>query len=182
MLRRWRTLPRWAFVLRLLLSLSILLQLVGPPTATASSAAPPSLPTLPVLDLGASAAPFTSWVRNVVRSVTGQQVAVPATANVALSTPWTAFAGGVNAVQGNVSLAQADLAIPSVGFATAVGRAGIDCGADCTEAYPCGTSVVLTAAPASGSRFTGWSGAGTATTCTVSMTAARSVTATFASP
>lgn len=44
-----------------------------------------------------------------------------------------------------------------------------------------GTSVTLTAAAATGSRFTRWSGAcaGTATTCTVSMTLARSVTATF---
>ncbi len=61
--------------------------------------------------------------------------------------------------------------------------AGINCGTDCSEAYLSGTSVALTAAPTSGSTFTGWSGAcsGTDATCTVTMSAARSVTATFMS-
>ena len=59
---------------------------------------------------------------------------------------------------------------------------GITCGSDCTESYTSGTSVTLSAAPATGSTFAGWSGActGSGTTCAVSMTAARSVTATFA--
>jgi PKD repeat protein len=58
--------------------------------------------------------------------------------------------------------------------------AGISCGADCTENYSSGTSVTLTASAATGSTFAGWSGACTGTgVCTVSMTAARSVTATF---
>jgi uncharacterized repeat protein (TIGR02543 family) len=60
--------------------------------------------------------------------------------------------------------------------------AGISCGATCSAAYNSGVSVTLTAAPAAGSTFTGWSGAcsGSATTCTVTMSAARSVTTTFA--
>ncbi len=58
--------------------------------------------------------------------------------------------------------------------------AGISCGSDCSESYSSGTSVTLTAAPAAGSAFGGWSGACTGTgTCGVAMTAARSVTATF---
>jgi subtilisin family serine protease len=59
--------------------------------------------------------------------------------------------------------------------------AGISCGSDCSETYNAGTSVKLTAKAGGGSRFSGWSGAcsGTATTCTVGMTAARTVTATF---
>jgi predicted carbohydrate-binding protein with CBM5 and CBM33 domain len=58
---------------------------------------------------------------------------------------------------------------------------GISCGSTCSATFTSGTSVVLTATPAAGSTFAGWSGAcsGTAATCTVSMTAARSVTATF---
>jgi hypothetical protein len=58
---------------------------------------------------------------------------------------------------------------------------GINCGSTCSATYNSGTTVTLTAAPASGSTFGGWGGActGTGTTCTVSMTAARSVTATF---
>lgn len=59
--------------------------------------------------------------------------------------------------------------------------AGINCGTDCSEPYASGASVGLKATPASGYVFSGWSGAcsGTATTCTVAMGAAKSVTATF---
>ncbi|MBI2535058.1 MAG: hypothetical protein HYW03_23000, partial [Deltaproteobacteria bacterium] len=59
---------------------------------------------------------------------------------------------------------------------------GINCGTDCSEPFANGTSVVLTAAAASGSTFAGWSGGGctgTASTCTVTMSAATTVTATF---
>jgi|SRR5579884_1030485 len=59
--------------------------------------------------------------------------------------------------------------------------AGIECGASCSNSYPSGTSVTLTATPASGSTFAGWSGAcsGTTATCVLTMSAARAVTATF---
>lgn len=60
--------------------------------------------------------------------------------------------------------------------------AGIACGSDCSELYNHNTTVVLTAtATVPGSEFAGWSGAGCTGlgTCTVSMTAARNVTATF---
>ena len=58
--------------------------------------------------------------------------------------------------------------------------AGIDCGADCTEAYTAGTSVTLVAAPAAGSTFTGWSGVCMGTgTCTVSLSSDATVIATF---
>jgi lysophospholipase L1-like esterase len=58
---------------------------------------------------------------------------------------------------------------------------GISCGSTCSASFASGTSVTLTAAAVSGSAFAGWSGAcsGSASTCTVSMTQARSVTATF---
>jgi endoglucanase len=59
---------------------------------------------------------------------------------------------------------------------------GINCGTACGPVnIASGTSVTLTATAASGSTFAGWSGACTNTTgtCVVSMTAARTVTATF---
>jgi hypothetical protein len=57
---------------------------------------------------------------------------------------------------------------------------GVSCGSTCSASYASGTSVTLTAAAASGSTFAGWGGACSGTgNCTVSMTAARSVTATF---
>lgn len=57
---------------------------------------------------------------------------------------------------------------------------GINCGFDCTQSYTHGTSVTLTASASAGSSFTGWYEACTGTgKCVVSMTQARSVTATF---
>ena len=59
--------------------------------------------------------------------------------------------------------------------------AGISCGSDCSEAYNQGTVVTLTAAPLSGSTFTGWSGGGCSGIgiCSVSMNANTTVTTTF---
>lgn len=56
---------------------------------------------------------------------------------------------------------------------------GIDCGSSCSSLFPNATAVTLTATPAAGSTFAGWTGAScyTASTCTVSTTA--TVTATF---
>ncbi len=57
---------------------------------------------------------------------------------------------------------------------------GIDCGSTCEHSYLQGSEVTLSAAPATGSEFKGWSGAcGGTGTCLVTMSAARSVTATF---
>jgi len=56
---------------------------------------------------------------------------------------------------------------------------GIDCGSDCGETFADGTPVTLTANPAAGSTFAGWSGACSADPCSVIMNEDRSVTATF---
>jgi RHS repeat-associated protein/uncharacterized repeat protein (TIGR02543 family) len=60
-------------------------------------------------------------------------------------------------------------------------QTGIDCGATCSALYDWGTSVTLAAIPATGSTFTGWSGAcmGTETTCTVTMDQLQAVQAEF---
>ena len=57
---------------------------------------------------------------------------------------------------------------------------GIHCGSTCSASFASGSSVTLTATPAAGQTFNGWSGACSGTgSCTVSMTAARSATAAF---
>lgn len=60
---------------------------------------------------------------------------------------------------------------------------GIHCGSDCSESYPLGTTVVLTATDNnSGSSFSYWTGcdSASANTCTVRMDASRIVFPTFA--
>ncbi|MRR55359.1 MAG: hypothetical protein EG822_12770 [Deltaproteobacteria bacterium] len=58
---------------------------------------------------------------------------------------------------------------------------GITCGSVCSNVFAPGTVVTLSAAPASGSTFAGWSGGGCSGigTCSVTMNASTSVTATF---
>src|SRR4051812_7334770 len=75
-----------------------------------------------------------------------------------------------------------DVAKSGSGAGTVVSSpTGIACGSTCSHPYSTGKSVTLTATPGNGSRFAGWSGdcptAGP--TCTVAMSQARSVTATF---
>ncbi len=59
--------------------------------------------------------------------------------------------------------------------------AGIDCGGTCMATFPIGSQVTLTATPDGSSHFAGWIGEGCFGTgpCTVTMSGAKSVTATF---
>ncbi len=61
------------------------------------------------------------------------------------------------------------------------GPAGINCGQSCSANFTLNSSVTLTASPAPGSTFTGWSGGGCSgtATCVVTMDQARSVNANF---
>jgi hypothetical protein len=75
-----------------------------------------------------------------------------------------------------LSVAQAGTGSGSV----ASSPAGINCGATCSASFNTGTSVTLSATPASGSTFSGWSGACSGTgACVVALNAAASATATF---
>jgi hypothetical protein len=61
---------------------------------------------------------------------------------------------------------------------------GISCGTTCDADFPIGSTITLSAAPATGSTFTGWSGAGCSGTgsCIVAMNVDQTVTANFATP
>lgn len=72
----------------------------------------------------------------------------------------------------------------STGGSGRVVASGINCGGnfnDCSESYPNGSRITLTAVPASGAVFLGWGGAcaGTATTCNVLLDENRAVSASF---
>src|SRR5204863_432841 len=88
---------------------------------------------------------------------------------------------GVNAT---FTLRQYTLTVVNSGTGSGVvtsAPAGINCGSDCTEVYDHGTVVTLTATPAAGSTFAGWSGGGCSGTgtCTTTINAAVTITATF---
>ena len=96
------------------------------------------------------------------------------------------FAGGVDAFAARISRGSSPstfaLTVTKAGAGTVTSSpTGINCGADCTESYASGTNVALTATASAGSAFAGWSGGctGTANPCTVAMSAAKTVTATF---
>ena len=61
---------------------------------------------------------------------------------------------------------------------------GIACGSDCVENFTTNALVIVTAIPADGAEFTGWSGdcVGTGVSCAITMSATRSLTATFRRP
>lgn len=69
--------------------------------------------------------------------------------------------------------------LAGTGSGTVTGS-GIDCGGTCNASYSQGTQVSLTATPAAGSTFTGWSGdCGGTGACQLTMTANRNVVAAF---
>ena len=84
---------------------------------------------------------------------------------------------------GGPRLSFPQLAVDVVGPGTVTSSpAGISCGAKCLGSFARGSTVTLTAAPASGAIFLGWTGAcsGTSPTCLVTMSTDRAVGAAFA--
>lgn len=89
----------------------------------------------------------------------------------------------------DVAIKEKDTVIPTLTVTVRLSGAGtvtssptgINCGTDCTELYASGTSVTLTAAPASGYTFASWSECTSfsGNTCTVTMDKAKSVMAVF---
>jgi hypothetical protein len=135
-----------------------------------SASVPPSTPTTPGLPPPGSGTPPSPQPPN-----TNPGSPPPAPEEPPAAPPPPQFTLAVTLeLNANVLMQQADGKVTS-------SPAGIDCGSTCSASYVQNTSVTLTAAPASGSRFDGWSGEGcTGTaTCVVPMSQARSVKATF---
>ena len=124
----------------------------------------------------------------------GTQVALTAAANAGSSfAGWSGGCSGTGACVVTMSAGQSvtaafsPLNILTVSFAgtgggsVASSPAGINCVSACSAGYAANTLVALTATPAGGSAFAGWSGAGCsgAGACVVTMGAAAAVAATF---
>ena len=113
--------------------------------------------------------------------------ATPASSSIFAGWSGTGCATGVVTLNANTSCTATFqpqsymLSIAKSGTGTgtiASSPAGINCGSTCSASYGSGTTVTLSAAPASGSTFAGWSGTG-CSSGTVLMTANVNCTATF---
>ncbi|MGH7344058.1 MAG: right-handed parallel beta-helix repeat-containing protein, partial [Candidatus Rokuibacteriota bacterium] len=92
-------------------------------------------------------------------------------------------ASDIGAYEFPVAPAPVSLTVTRTGNgAVASSPAGISCGSACSASFASGTSVTLTATPAAGSVFTGWSGGGCSGTgsCAVTVTTSTTVSAKFA--
>jgi hypothetical protein len=119
-----------------------------------------------------SGATFTGWSGGGCAGTGNCTVTINATTNI--SATFTA----APAVPGTFALT---VARDGAGTGTLTSSpAGINCGTTCTANFNSGAVVTLTPVPTSGSSFAGWAGACSGSTgCTVTMSAAKSVTATF---
>jgi hypothetical protein len=102
--------------------------------------------------------------------------------NVTFTAQGDTVSRGVNGSGTGSSSASPRLTVSRSGNGTVTSTpSGISCGSDCTQNYAAGTQVTLSASPAAGSRFAGWSGGGCSGTgaCRVTVNGAVGVTATF---
>jgi hypothetical protein len=127
---------------------------------------------------------------------------VSLTATPAVGSTFAGWSGDIDCLDGNVTMTAtkactATFNLNPAGYALTVNIAsglssggsgsgtitsspsGINCGSDCSETYSAGTLVSLTAIPASGSTFAGWSGDADCLDGVVTMTANKNCTATF---
>jgi uncharacterized repeat protein (TIGR01451 family) len=147
----------------------------GPQQAT-NVATNGSLPScaLGIIPSGGSAA----CTHSVVTTAVGM---LEQTVSISASEPDTNTSNNSSTVSTNV---QGALSVGKTGTGAGIvtsDPAGIDCGADCTEAYDVNTQVTLTPTPDANSLFGGWGGncTGSSTSCTVTLDANKSVTAIF---
>ena len=144
-------------------------------TGTASVAAPFTIASGSPFNLAIAGATATVTVRFTPTNTTPQSVNVNFTAD-GDSTSRLVTGAGVP-IGPILTISKAGTGSGTVSSSPA----GINCGSICSAAYASGTPVTLTATPAAGSTFTGWTGGGcTGTgTCVVTMNAATTVTAGF---
>ena len=116
-------------------------------------------------------------------AIAAADIASPGTAQVTVANPDGAVSGALPfTITSPPPPSSFTLTVSKKGpGSVASSPSGITCGSDCSQTYGAGTSVILTPTPNKNARFAGWSGACSGTgTCSVTMNAAKSVSATFA--
>ncbi len=157
--------------------------------------------TLSVTKSGTGSGTVTSNPAGISCGATCSQSVTPGTAMTLTATPaagssfagWSGACSGTGtcavtvnaatAVTATFNLVPVTLSVTKGGTGSGTvtsNPAGISCGATCSQSVTPGTAITLTATPAAGSSFAGWSGACSGTgTCAVTVNAATAVTATF---
>lgn len=155
-------------------------------TATASGTGNISIRPRTKYSSGTNGVATFTVTANVVAGSGGGTITIPASVSAAVGTADSNLANNATTITIPIgtprTLTVSKAGSTSSGTVTS-STGGINCGATCSRSFADGTTVVLTATPnAGGATFSGWSGAcaGSASTCTVTMNAAKSVTATFA--
>jgi len=138
------------------------------------------VPTGMTLDMNGilSGTPFATGAADV----NGNQIAktytfgVCATDTVSRATTTTCPQTSITVLPLNIAVAMAGTGSGTV----TPSPAGNSCGTNCYSGFASGSTVTLTATPATGSTFAGWSGACTGTgSCVVTISTSQTVTATF---
>ena len=129
---------------------------------------------------GADVAGSTSNTYLLTSADSGKTIAWRVTARNAQGST-TAYSNAVN-ISSTTTKFVLSIAVASGSGSVTSAPAGISCGKSCSASFDAGSSVVLTANAAAGYAFSGWGGACSSSlpSCTVTMTAARNVTASFA--
>jgi Divergent InlB B-repeat domain len=140
--------------------------------ATTCTATPTPNSSVTLTATPSAGATFTGWSGSCTGTIPTCTVQMTAARSVTAS--FSAAGGGGTTVLLSVSVTGSGM----------VAGGGITCGngsGACSVNLPTGSAITLTAIPVAGATFTGWSGActGSAQTCTISMTSAKSVTAAF---
>lgn len=121
---------------------------------------------------------FSGWGGACAGAATSCTVVLNAESSVTAS--FVVAGGGGGGGGGGAATAKLVLGVSGSGAVNST-PAGIDCGKTCAASYPLGSAVALSATPAPGLAFIGWSGActGTAPTCTVTLNTDTKVGAAF---
>ena len=150
-------------------------------TLSGTSMAAPHVAGAAALYLSAHPTASSATVQAAVIAAATPDVVTGVPADTPNRLLYSAVVSGITPLPANSYVLATALAGAGGGTVSATGVTCTVAGNDCAELFAAGTAVPVTAKAAPGSIFAGWSGACTGTGgCTVSMSSARLVTATFA--